>query len=243
MIKKPLAALPMLLLLGACTSTPDKLVPEDDKWEALNRKTFAFNEGLDNTLVKPTVKAYKAVTPDIAEKGINNFFANLADLSNAANNFLQFKPAKAGNDLTRFAFNSTFGIFGFIDVASELKMEKHNEDFGQTLATWGVAPGPYLVLPAFGPSTLRDAGGRLVDTKFDATNHADDYDMDAVKPLQLLNTRNEVLKIENNIPNVSNDRYAMIRDIWLKDRAYLISDGKISRTDDNDLASELEALE
>lgn len=243
MINKALAALSILLLLGACTSTPEKPVSNDDKWENINRKTFAFNEGLDNTLLKPTVKAYKAVTPDIAEKGINNFFANLADLGNAANNFLQFKPVEGGSDLTRFAFNSTFGLLGFIDVASELKMEKHNEDFGQTLAVWGVPSGPYLVLPILGPSTLRDAGGRLVDSKLDASNYADDYDMDAVKPLQVINTRNEVLKIENSLPNLGNDRYAMLRDIWLKDRAYLISDGKLPRNNDTDLASELESLE
>lgn len=241
MIKKLTATLPMLLLLSACTTAPEKLTAEDDKWETLNRKTFAFNTALDNSILKPTVKTYKAATPDILEKGISNFFSNLGDLSNAANNLLQLKPGEAGNDLTRFAFNSTFGLFGLIDVASELKMEKHNEDFGQTLATWGISSGPYLVLPIFGPSTVRDAGGRLIDAKLDVTNYANDYDMDAIQPLKLINTRSEVLNVEKNIPVSSNDRYTLIRDIWLKDRAFLIADGK--EANDNDLASELEALE
>ncbi|MGV6810155.1 MAG: MlaA family lipoprotein [bacterium] len=243
MKKQLLIVLCSVSLLSACSLAPDKAQPTQDHWENFNRKTFAFNESLDKNVVKPVVKGYKAVTPDFAEKGIHNFFANLGDLGNAFNNLLQLKPGEAGHDLTRFAFNSTFGLAGFIDVASVLQMEKHNEDFGQTLATWGVAPGPYVVLPFLGPSTLRDTGGRIVDTATDPITYADD--MDGLKPLQLIDIRAGLLATEATLEDVSVDKYALVRDAWLKNRAYLITDGKsVTKVDpNNDLAAELEALD
>jgi len=243
MKKKLLIVLCSLTLVSACSLAPDKAQPTHDRWENVNRKTFAFNEALDKNLVKPVVKGYKAITPDFAEKGIHNFFSNLGDLGNAFNNLLQLKPGEAGSDLTRFAFNSTFGLAGFIDVASTLQLEKHNEDFGQTLASWGVAPGPYVVLPFLGPSTLRDTGGRIVDTATDPLTYAED--MDALKPLQLIDIRAGLLSSEAALKDLSVDKYTLMRDAWLKNRAYLITDGKSVNNIDpkDDLAAELEALD
>lgn len=233
----------LLFSLTACSTSPEKTVPTDDKWEKFNRKTFAFNEVMDKNLVKPVVKGYKAITPDIAEKGVHNFFSNLGDVSNAINNLLQFKVGEAGSDLTRFAFNTTFGIGGLIDVASELKMEKHAEDFGQTLASWGVASGPYLVLPVFGPSSLRDAGGRVADYALDPVTYADD--MDALPLLKLIDTRSDLMRTEVALDSLPGDRYEIMRDAWIKNRAYLISDGKNveQAVESSSLEAELEALD
>jgi phospholipid-binding lipoprotein MlaA len=233
----------LLLSLTACSISPEKTTPTEDKWEKLNRKTFAFNEAMDKRLVKPVVKGYQAITPDIAEKGVHNFFSNLGDISNAFNNLLQLKVGEAGNDLTRFAFNTTFGIGGLIDVASELKMEKHDEDFGQTLASWGVAPGPYLVLPVFGPSSLRDAGGRIADYALDPVSYVDD--MDALPALKLVDTRADLMSTEIALDSLPGDRYEIMRDTWVKNRAYLISDGENveQAVERSSLEAELEALD
>jgi phospholipid-binding lipoprotein MlaA len=242
-LKQILPLFVFMLSLVACSTAPEKTVPTEDKWENFNRKTFAFNETMDKRLVKPVVNGYKAITSDIAEKGIHNFFSNLGDISNAINNLLQLKVGEAGNDLTRFAFNTTFGIGGLIDVASELKMEKHDEDFGQTLASWGVAPGPYLVLPVFGPSSLRDAGGRVVDYALNPVTHADD--MDALPLLELIDTRADLMRTEVALNSLPGDRYEIMRDAWIKNRAYLISDGKNveQAIESSSLEAELEALD
>ena len=127
----------------------------NDPFENLNRKTFEFNENLDEKILKPTATFYSKFPPRI-KKGITNFFNNLEEVDTCVNQLLQGKPKKSANDLTRFVINSTIGLGGFIDVASKIGLERHEEDFGQTLAVWGVSEGPYIMLPGLGPSTLRD---------------------------------------------------------------------------------------
>lgn len=223
-MKKLLNISVVLILLSALTacSTPSVSTSSSEAEmttrEKMNRKAFHFNQKLDKKVIHPVVGVYKKVTPDLVETGISNFFANLGDLGNAFNNVLQFKLVAAGSDMTRFAFNSTFGLAGFLDVASALQMEKHDEDFGQTLAHWGVKSGSYTVTPFLGSSTTRDSVGFWVDIIANPLSYMNDGT--ALSVLDSLNTRAETL----NDPAVKassagQDEYAIARDKWLKERA------------------------
>jgi len=147
-----------------------------DPFEDLNRVSFEFNEKLDEKLLKPIAKTYSKFPPKI-KLGVTNFFNNLEDVETSLNQFLQGKPKKSLNDITRFIINSTIGLAGFVDVASKIGLDRHEEDFGQTLAVWGVGPGPYIMLPAFGPSTLRDTLSRPVSSFSSITFHMTDADV------------------------------------------------------------------
>src|SRR4051812_1512947 len=158
-----LAALAFLAVLSGCATTRDNT---PDPWESLNRKTFAFNDAIDQAVLKPVAQGYQKVVPGVARTGINNFFSNLEDVGTFLNQILQGKMVDGINDAGRVVLNTTMGIGGLIDVASMNGMEKHNEDFGQTLGWWGAGSGPYFVIPLLGPSTLRDAPARLVDPQW-----------------------------------------------------------------------------
>ena len=134
-----------------------------DPWQRFNRKVFQFNEVMDRYIAKPVAKGYRWITPNIVDRGISNFFSNLGDIGVTVNDLLQGKFMQAGSDGLRFVVNSTLGIVGFFDVASELGLPKHHEDFGQTLGYWGVSSGPFLVLPFLGPSNIRDGTSLIVD--------------------------------------------------------------------------------
>ncbi len=207
-------------------------VAEDiDPWEGFNRAMFSFNDGLDTYALKPLAKGYKAVMPDPAEKGVNNFFENLADVGTMINNLLQGKFDAAGQDLGRIAFNTTFGLAGFIDVATPMGLPKHDEDFGQTFGYWGMDSGPYVVLPFWGPSTVRDGIGLIPDLYADPVYYVDDNgDRNALIALWVLNKRSQLLESEKLI---SGDKYIFIRDAYLQKRAYEIADGKIESYDDS----------
>ncbi len=237
-----LVIIPILLSVSACSFNKERnVVPTTDKFENYNRKVFRFNKKLDKAIIKPIAKGYKKIMPDIVEKGISNFFSNLGDIKNAFNNLLQFKLVDAGSDLTRFAFNSTFGLAGFIDVASGLQMEKHNEDFGQTLAKWGVKPGAYVVMPFFGPSTLRDSYSFYVDVATNPTVYSDKSL--AYTIVKGVDARAKLLGTEKILEEITVDEYALVRDAWLQEREYEIKDGNVDVTEKEDLASELEALD
>lgn len=234
--------LPLVLSLNACSLNKEReVVSQSDKFEKFNRKVFRFNKKLDTKIVKPLAKGYKKVTPDIVEKGISNFFSNIGDLQNAFNNLLQFKLVDAGSDMTRFAFNSTFGLAGFIDVASGLQMEKHDEDFGQTLAKWGVKSGPYTVVPFFGPATIRDSYSSYLDTAMNPISTSEHGV--GLSILSGINTRAKFLGTEKVLEGITVDEYSLVRDAWLQEREYKIKDGKIDVTEKEDLASELDALD
>lgn len=172
-----------VILISACSAVPEledgaveprvelsKAFKEEssiekysDPWEGFNRRMYYLNAKADEYILLPVVSGYKAVTPDVVETGISNFFSNLGEIPVFINSLLQFKPAVAAETLGRFAVNSTIGVFGLFDVATPIGLDEQNEDFGQTLGTWGVGPGPYLVLPLLGPSSLRDATGVAID--------------------------------------------------------------------------------
>lgn len=202
----------------------------DDPWEGLNRGIFAFNEKLDAWVIKPVAKAYDAVTPAPVRVGVTNFFGNLGDVWVGTNNLLQGKPRAAASDLGRFVVNTTMGVAGLIDVASPMGLDKHGEDFGQTLAVWGLRSGPYVVLPLLGPSTVRDAGGVVFDMTASAVNLFDPESARyALNTLHLVNTRAEFLPSDKLVDEAALDKYSYFRSGYLQRRQYLVFDGNPPR--------------
>ncbi|MGI9305536.1 MAG: MlaA family lipoprotein [Gammaproteobacteria bacterium] len=222
------AAAGLVLVCASAASAADNT----DPLEGLNRATFAFNDFFDRWFLKPVAIGYRKVTPDVAELGVSNFFANLGEVRNAANNLLQFKPAAAAGDVGRLTINSTIGIAGLFDVASRLGLERHDEDFGQTLGRWGVGAGPYLVLPFLGPSSLRD-GPSLVPDAFAGPVlylHEDAVRL-GLAGLSAIEARAGLLDAEAILDEVGGDRYTAIRDAYLQRREFLVSDGEPSVND------------
>lgn len=205
-------------------------VHPDDPWEGFNRSIFAFNETLDAWVLKPVAKGYDAVTPAPVRVGVTNFFGNLGDIWVGTNNLLQGKPRDAASDLGRFVVNTTMGVAGLIDVASPMGLDKHGEDFGQTLAVWGVRSGPYFMLPLLGPSTVRDTGGVVVDLGANAVNLFDPESARyMLNGLNLINTRAEMLPGDKVIAEAALDKYSYFRSAYLQRRHYLIHDGNPPR--------------
>ena len=204
-------------------------VGEDDPFEEYNRKVWAFNEFLDDNFAKPTAEIYTSFTPDFIEVGITNFFRNLNELDNAANQLLQGKPLLAMNDFSRFLINSTIGLGGFIDVGSRFGLERHDEDFGQTLGVWGVGSGPFLMIPLYGPSTPRGLAGRSVSSVLSGTFAIEETDVRiGITALDALETRARYLEVETLIIG---DRYSFIRDSYMQYQEFESSDGE-NQTDD-----------
>jgi len=211
-------------LASACTSM--RAPSESDPLEGFNRTVDGFNQVVDKAVVKPLAQGYDKVTPPEVKTVIGNFFSNLDDISVAFNNLLQGKPKAAGSDITRFALNTTVGIVGLADVATELGFQKNDEDFGQTLGVWGMGSGPYLVLPLLGPSTLRDAPARFVDAPLDPLYHHDNVRVrNSLLVVNVVNTRARLLPATDLVERVALDQYAFVRDAYLKRRASLIRDG------------------
>jgi len=199
----------------------------DDPLERYNRSMFAVNDTIDKYAFKPIAKGYNYVMPDFANKGITNFFNNIDDIVVFFNEILQFKIHQATATSARFVFNSTFGLLGFIDVSSEMDLPKHDEDFGQTLAVWGVGSGPYLVLPILGPSNIRNTAGLAVDwTFFDPIfKHQTLRQSLPTLFVKYIDKRADLIKASDIIDQTAPDKYAFIRDAWLQRRQYLIYDG------------------
>ena len=230
---RSLAALAFSLLAAGCATTGAS--NPRDPWEPLNRTTFGFNEAADRAVLKPLAEGYVAVVPAFAREGVNNFFENIADVATGLNNILQGKPGDGVSDLGRVVVNSTLGIFGLWDVATPMGLEKHNEDFGQTLGVWGVGSGPYLVLPLLGPSTARDAPARAVDPGWYYNNAIHNWRAEwTLRVLDTLRTRASLLKAESVLEQAALDRYAFIRDAWLQRRRSQVYDGRPPREKDEE---------
>ncbi|MDR5901160.1 VacJ family lipoprotein [Halomonas icarae] len=213
-------------VLAGCASggTQQERHP-DDPWEGFNRKMFAFNDVLDRYALKPVARAYRFVTPDPVETGVGNVFSNLGEPRTALNSLLQGKPRNASVATARFLINSTVGVGGLWDVASRLEVTGRKEDFGQTLGAWGWEESRYLVLPLFGPSTVRDAGGQPVDIySYPTTYIEDDGTRLGLTALRLVDTRAGILDQEALIQG---DRYSFVRDAWLQQRRFEVSDGEL----------------
>ena len=198
-----------------------------DPWEPLNRKVFAFNEGLDKAVLKPVSTTYQRYTPNIVQSGVGNFVGNLRDVWSVVNLFLQFKP-RAGLEMSaRVLLNSTLGIYGLIDWATPAGIGRHSEDLGQTLGHWGVGSGPYLVLPLLGPSTLRDASAYVVgDRRADLLGELNPVShRNVAVGLRLVDQRARLLSAGNTVDAIALDRYGFVREAYLQRRRFLVYDG------------------
>lgn len=198
---------------------------EEDPWESFNRPIFRFNDTVDTYALKPIAQGYRAVTPQFLEDGVHNVFGNIGDVGNLANNLLQGKLHNAGVDTGRLIFNTTFGVLGFFDVAKHMGLRKNDEDFGQTLGVWGLNSGPYLVIPLLGPSTVRDATGRVPDsflTPYPYMDHVPTRNV--TRGVQLVDTRANLLQAERL---VSGDKYIFIRNAYLQSREFKVKDGQV----------------
>ena len=216
-----LLAVAMLVMTG-CASNPRN--PEDPL-EGYNRAMFSFNEGVDKAVVKPVAKAYEAVVPQLVRTGIGNVFGNLGDVWVGLNNLLQGKVGDGMSDLMRFAVNSTFGILGIFDVASEMGLHKNDEDFGQTLAVWGVGEGAYFVVPFLGPRTVRDAVVLPLDMRGNALVQIDHVPTrNTVLAVRVTHARSLLLKTDRTLDEQI-DKYAFVRDAYLQARRYKVYDG------------------
>ena len=210
-------------LSGCATTSPS------DPLEPVNRVTFAFNELTDEILFKPIAIIYSDLTPNIVQTGVGNFFSNIGDLWVAVNNFMQGKPSQGMSDVARVFLNSTMGIGGLIDVASDFGYEKHDEDFGQTLAVWGVPSGPYLVVPFWGATTIRDGVGSIADGFAYPWNYIRaDYTRAGGIALKYIDKRAKLLDAGNLLNDVSVDKYTFFRESYLQHRQSLVNDSSTS---------------
>ena len=214
------------LALGGCATTADN----PDPWEGMNRKTFAFNEKLDEAVLKPVATGYVKVVPGFAREGVSNFFENLEDVGTSLNNFLQGKPGQGFSDAGRFVVNSVLGVFGLWDVATPMGLEKHYEDFGQTLGVWGVDTGPYLVLPLLGPSNTRDGPAKIVDPAWYWPRLLDNDPLYwGLWGLDKVRTRASLLQAGSVVEQAALDKYTFIRDAWMQRRRSQVYDGNPPR--------------
>jgi len=197
-----------------------------DPWENWNRKVFAFNEALDVNVLKPVATVYSNVVPQPVRRGVDNFFANAADAWSAINNLLQGKIEPAFQDVVRFSTNTAFGFFGVLDIASEMGLEHHYEDFGQTLGRWGVGAGAYIVWPLLGPSTVRESFALPLDRSVSpAVVINDGATQTGITVVQIINLRAGLLGASKVIDDIALDKYTFIRDAYLQRRRSLLFDG------------------
>ena len=217
----------MLLLAGTLSGCATSGGNPSDPLEPLNRAMFSFNDTLDDAVMKPVAKTYRAVLPGVVRTGVSNFFSNIEDVWISVNQVLQGKFQRGLEDFSRFLFNSTFGIGGLFDLASDLVgLPKNSEDFGQTLAWWGVGGGAYLVLPILGPSTVRDGLAFLVDTEVDPVWRINDVSVrNTAVVIRFTGRRAELLDATSVLEQAALDKYGFVREAWLQRRRNLIYDG------------------
>ena len=220
----------LTVLLTACASIQQtERVAKVDPFERVNRAVFSFNETADEYVIKPVAEAYRFVLPEFVRTGVTNFFSNINDVLIAANNLLQGKPSNAASDIGRFLVNSTIGILGLFDVATDMGLDKNREDFGQTLGVWGVADGPYMVLPFLGASNVRDTVGLVVDMETDFmlnTNKLDSDEKLAVNGLRVINRRADLLDAGQLLEDAAFDKYSFVRDGYIQRRRSQVYDGE-----------------
>jgi phospholipid-binding lipoprotein MlaA len=216
--------LALALLMSGCATGPN--ANPHDPLEPFNRGVYKFNDAVDRAVVKPVATVYRDVLPSPVRTGVTNFFNNLQDAWSIVNNTLQFKGEAAGNSLVRFGVNTVFGLGGVLDIATEMRIPRHSEDFGQTLGYWGVGSGPYLVLPLLGSSTLRDTAALPVDAQGNLVSAVDDVPTrNALTTVNLLNVRSQLLQASDMLDQVALDPYTFTRDAFLQRRRSAIYDG------------------
>jgi phospholipid-binding lipoprotein MlaA len=218
------AVLAAAVLSTGCATGPN--ANPKDPLEPMNRSISRFNDSLDENVLKPVATGYKDVTPDLVQQGVRNIFNNLADIWSTVNNGLQLKGRDTAESLMRSVVNSVFGIYGIFDVATPIGLQRHPEDFGQTLGAWGVPDGPYVVLPLFGPSTLRDTAGMPVDTSVDYVRNLDHIaTRNSAMALRVVDKRTSLLGTSNLLTEAAIDKYSFQRDAYLQYRRNQVFDG------------------
>jgi phospholipid-binding lipoprotein MlaA len=224
------------LALGGCASVQTTSTSKDDPFEPWNRAMYEVHEVVDGKMIKPAVQAYVDNTPKIIQRGISNFFGNLDDVVSVINDWLQWKLDKAGNDMGRVMLNSFFGIGGIIDVASDLQIEKGNEDFGQTFGVWGFPQGPYLFIPVLGPTTVRDGTGWIARAYASPLSYVivDVPTRNILYGIGFVDARAQALQAETFVEGAALDRYTFIRRAYLQRRDYLVRDGKPAPAKEDD---------
>lgn len=237
-IATQLTALGAVLLLNGCASV--QATNPDDPWESWNRSMQSFNDGVDDYVMKPVAEGYRWITPDFVDQGISNFFSNIGDIRVTINDALQGKFAQSAFDGTRFFLNTTLGLGGFIDLASNVDLPKHHEDFDQTLGYWGMPTGPYLVLPLLGPSSPRGVLGVAGDVAMNPISYTGIYfSSTAVSRavsvglggLNAIDLRADNLENERIASEAALDRYAFFRGAYFSQRNYLVNDGNVPEDD------------
>jgi phospholipid-binding lipoprotein MlaA len=226
---KRVALLCLAAAMVGCASIPAGVQPSpDDPWEPFNRSVFEFNEGLDAYLLKPVVAGYRFILPEFVRDGIYNFFSNYNDIYTALYNLLQGRPGYAFNDFMRVAVNTTMGLGGLLDLATPGGLEKHKEDWGQTFGVWGVPAGPYVVLPFFGPSNVRDTFGTVADLESDYLfKYVKDVGLrNSITGLRVVNARNTYYEAGDLLDGAAIDKYSFMRDAYIQRRQYQINEGR-----------------
>ncbi len=244
--KKLLLWFSAILLSVTMTGCATVATDPRDPWEGFNRSVQSFNDSLDDYAMKPAAKGYQWLTPDFVDQGISNFFNNIRDIRVTINDVLQWKLKQGGMDLGRFLINTTAGVAGFIDVASMIDLPKHDEDFGQTLGYWGVPTGPYLVLPFFGPSSIRGAAGLAGDAAMNPLTYsfvlgtaAASWGSFGAYTVDVIDRRADALGFERIVSEAAVDRYEFFRNSYFQRRRYLVNDGNVDEEgEDFDLDEE-----
>lgn len=212
-------------LLGGCATGPD--ANPRDPLEPLNRSIYGFNDAVDGAVLKPVATAYVAATPDLVRTGVSNFFSNLGEVWTFVNAGLQLRPKEAAETFMRFNVNTVFGLAGLLDVATEMGIQRSSLDFGQTLGRWGAPSGPYLVLPLFGPSSVRDATGFVVESQASLLGEVNDVGVrNSATALRVVDTRAGLLRASGLLDGAALDKYSFLRDLYLSRRDSQIEDLK-----------------
>lgn len=231
-----------LALVAGCSSVPKEYRDPRDPWQGYNRAMYKFNTDFDNAFIKPAAKGYRYITPEPVDRGVTNFFNNIADVTSLVNNALQFKLSRAGTDVGRVAVNSTVGLGGLFDVASNIGLPSYKEDFGQTLGYWGFDAGPYFVMPIIGPSSVRDtfgfAGDLVVDPFFSISKDEIYWGFIA---LRIVDRRADLLEIGDILDEAALDPYAFVRDAYLQRRLSQVYDGNPPDDGDENFFWDVEA--
>ena len=218
-----MASLLLVGVLAGCASGPN--ASPSDPLEPMNRQVTAFNDAVDGAVLKPVATVYRDLTPDPVRTGVNNFFENLRDVWSFINASLQLRPREAAENFLRFNVNTFLGVGGLFDVASEMGIERTRLDFGQTLGRWGVPPGPYLVLPIFGPSTVRDAAGFSIESSGDLVQGISNIPTrNSLYVLRAVETRANLLRATSLLEGAALDKYSFTRDLYLQRRESQIED-------------------
>lgn len=219
-----LSVLCLAVLVTGCATAPQ--TSARDPWEGFNRSVYQFNEKVDLVVVKPVAEVYQNITPQPVRTGVKNFFGNLSDVWSTVNSALQLKPAQTLDNLLRVLINSTLGLYGVLDIATEMQLERHTEDFGQTLGHWGVPSGPYLVLPLMGPSTLRDTASLSVDTQGNLARQLEHVPTrNSLLFTSAVDKRARYLGAGERLDELALDKYIFVRDVYLQKRLSDVWDG------------------